>query len=95
LLSKALSNINKYLNFPISGQEEAPRAYIALTRNAKGRVTEKDIQKWLEERASRHKWLTGGVAFVDEVPRLASGKIQRKTVKAWAKQDGAATRPKL
>lgn len=31
--------------------------------------------------------MVGGVVFVDEVPKLASGKIQRKTMRDWAKRD--------
>jgi acyl-coenzyme A synthetase/AMP-(fatty) acid ligase len=31
--------------------------------------------------------LAGGVVFIDEVPKLASGKIQRKTMRDWAKRD--------
>jgi 4-coumarate--CoA ligase len=31
--------------------------------------------------------LVGGVAFIPEVPRLPSGKIQRKVMKEWAKRD--------
>jgi 4-coumarate--CoA ligase len=41
-------------------------------------------------RLARHKWLEGGVVFVDEVPRLASGKIKRKVMKEWAKRDAEA-----
>jgi 4-coumarate--CoA ligase len=29
----------------------------------------------------------GGVTFVDEVPKLASGKIQRKVMREWSKKD--------
>lgn len=34
-----------------------------------------------------YKWLAGGVVRVDEVPKLASGKIQRRVVREWAKRD--------
>lgn len=36
---------------------------------------------------TKHKWLVGGVAFIDDVPKLASGKIQRKVMREWAKKD--------
>ena len=38
---------------------------------------------------AKHKRLVGGVVFVEEVPKLASGKIQRKTMREWAKRDAA------
>jgi 4-coumarate--CoA ligase len=62
-------------------------------------VSPKDIQEWMKPRVAKHKLLTGGVVFIDEVPKLASGKIQRKTMREWAKKDAAelekATKPKL
>lgn len=48
------------------------------------------IKAWMETRVAKHKRLTGGVVFVDEVPRLASGKIQRKVMREWAKRDASA-----
>ncbi|KAI4737148.1 4-coumarate-CoA ligase, partial [Aureobasidium sp. EXF-12298] len=67
--------------------EEWPRAYVQLRDQAKGRVTAKDIQDWIAARKAKHKHLVGGVMFVDEVPKLASGKIQRKVLREWAKRD--------
>ncbi|KAJ9402536.1 hypothetical protein DTO282F9_732 [Paecilomyces variotii] len=67
--------------------EERPRAYVSLQPRAKGKISEDDIVKFVGERVAKHKRLTGGVSFVDEVPRLASGKILRKVVKEWAKRD--------
>lgn len=43
---------------------------------------------------AKHKRLVGGVVFVDEVPKLASGKIQRKTMREWAKRDAAVLEKK-
>lgn len=52
-----------------------------------GRVSEAQIQEWLKPRVAKHKALRGGVAFVQEIPKLASGKIIRKTTKEWSKRD--------
>ena len=67
--------------------EEWPRAYVALKDESKGKVSAKQIQDWMKGRVAKHKLLVGGVAFVDEVPKLASGKIQRKVMREWAKRD--------
>ena len=75
--------------------EEFPRAYVALTEEAKGKVTEKQIQEWMKDKVAKHKLLVGGVAFVDEVPKLASGKIQRKLMRDWAKRDAPEVEKKL
>ena len=67
--------------------EEWPRAYVMLKEDSEGRVTEQDIQSWIKTRVAKHKWLAGGVALVDEVPKSASGKILRKIMREWAKKD--------
>lgn len=72
-----------------SGNDEWPRAYISLQASSKGSVSAKDIQDWIAARVSKHKRLEGGVAFVDEVPKLPSGKIVRKLMREWAKRDAA------
>lgn len=41
----------------------------------------------MNAKVAKHKQLVGGIVFVDEVPKLPSGKIVRKVVKQWAKRD--------
>lgn len=67
--------------------EEWPRAYVTLKDESKGKVTASQIQLWIKSRVAKHKQLVGGVKFIDEVPKLASGKIQRKLMRDWAKRD--------
>ena len=67
--------------------EEWPRAYVTLKEKSKGHVTEAQVQQWIKSRVAKHKQLVGGVRFIDEVPKLASGKIQRKVMRDWAKRD--------
>lgn len=69
--------------------EEWPRAYVALKDHAKGKVTSRQIQDWMKGKVAKHKQLVGGVVFIDEVPKLASGKIQRKVMREWSKRDAA------
>jgi 4-coumarate--CoA ligase len=58
-----------------------------LKPEANGKISEADLKQFVEERVAKHKQLIGGVAFVDEVPKLASGKIVRKLMKEWSKRD--------
>lgn len=44
-----------------------PRAYVVLGEGEQ--ASEKEIQKWMEQHVSRHKYLTGGVKFVDAIPK--------------------------
>ncbi|KAK2745557.1 hypothetical protein FQN57_003682 [Myotisia sp. PD_48] len=79
--------------------EEWPRAYISLKDYAKGKINEQSIHDFMKGRVAKHKQLAGGIMFVDEVPKLQSGKIVRKLLKEWAKRDAAAMegkpRPKI
>lgn len=60
---------------------EAPKAFI-VRRNAN--LTEKTIEKFVAEQVSSHKHLSGGVNFIDAIPKTASGKILRKELKKIA-----------
>jgi acyl-coenzyme A synthetase/AMP-(fatty) acid ligase len=65
--------------------EESPRAYVVPRTNRKSIAPE--LQRFVAGRVSKHKRLAGGVKFVDAIPRLASGKIIRRVLKEWAKDD--------
>ena len=67
------------------GGEELPRAYIV--RQGGASVTERDIQRFMQEKTSRNKWLAGGVTFVDMIPKNPSGKILRKLLREQSKTE--------
>jgi acyl-coenzyme A synthetase/AMP-(fatty) acid ligase len=58
---------------------QVPKAYVVLragiTPDAAMAIS---IQSFVRERASRAKWLRGGVAFLETIPKSASGKILRR-----------------
>jgi 4-coumarate--CoA ligase len=57
---------------------EVPRAFVALRPGAEDcPKTAEDIQHYIKQRMSDHKQLRGGVAFVQSIPRLLSGKVWR------------------
>jgi len=70
-----------------SDHEELPRAYVTLKLEHKDASSEWDIEQWMAERVAKHKRLSGGVVFIEEVPKSPSGKIQRKVLREWAKGD--------
>lgn len=49
------------------GFDEAPRAYVVLTEGKQ--ATEQEIQDWTAKQVAPHKRLTGGVRFVDAIPK--------------------------
>ncbi|KAK5073520.1 hypothetical protein LTR64_007343 [Lithohypha guttulata] len=62
-----------------NGVDEVPRAYVVRrkkTREAE-MVTANEVYQFARERLASYKALDGGVCFVEDIPRTASGKIQR------------------
>ena len=67
---------------------EVPRAYVVPAKGVEGsKETEREIMEWLQAKVASHKRLRGGVRFVDEVPKSASGKILRRLLKARAQEE--------
>ena len=67
---------------------ELPRAYIVLKKGVeKSDATAKQIADWLHQKVAYHKRLRGGIRFVDEIPKSASGKILRRIFKEEAKKE--------
>jgi acyl-CoA synthetase (AMP-forming)/AMP-acid ligase II len=73
---------------PVPDEEagELPRAYVVKRLDAS--LSEKDVEKFVAERASPHKKLRGGVVFVKSIPKTASGKILRREVVAMDREKG-------
>jgi 4-coumarate--CoA ligase len=71
---------------------ELPRAYIVLDKT-KGPIKDdyitfgKGVQKWMETKVARHKYLRGGVVVVDMIPKSAAGKILRRQLRERAKAE--------
>ena len=82
-------NVNDVAVIGVNDDEqhtEVPRAYVVA---AKGK-TEKDAEEivdWTAGKVANHKRLRGGVRFVDEIPKSASGKILRRLLKDQAKME--------
>jgi acyl-CoA synthetase (AMP-forming)/AMP-acid ligase II len=50
-------------------------------------MTRRDICKYVEKEKSRHKWLAGGVEFIDVIPKSPSGKILRRLLRDQDRED--------
>ncbi|KAJ6081295.1 hypothetical protein N7499_006169 [Penicillium canescens] len=60
------------------GLGEVPRAFVVRSRDpAVSRLTSEEVYNHARRHLARYKALDGGVIFVEEIPRTASGKIQR------------------
>jgi acyl-coenzyme A synthetase/AMP-(fatty) acid ligase len=60
------------------GKGEVPRAFIVRSLDPKvARLTADEVYTFARKQLASYKALDGGVLFVEEIPRTASGKIQR------------------
>ncbi|KAI8141384.1 hypothetical protein BJV82DRAFT_580395 [Fennellomyces sp. T-0311] len=62
---------------------EVPLAFVTLPDNLKNEASTlpAKIRDWVNERVANHKRLRGGVRVIDEIPKSAAGKIQRRDMK--------------
>ncbi|CCD54855.1 similar to 4-coumarate-CoA ligase [Botrytis cinerea T4] len=72
---------------------EMPRAYVVKRPGEESKnLKEKDVKEWCGERLARYKELTGGVKFVEAIPKNASGKILKRTLREQADKEGKMAR---
>lgn len=67
---------------------ELPRAYIVPKEGLGQTDAEANaVIDWLGKRVAGHKKLRGGVKWIDEIPKSASGKILRRVLKVKAQEE--------
>lgn len=75
---------------PDDAAGEIPKAFVVKSSSVgledNDRMVQRDIQKHVEEHKARHKWLKGGVEFVDVIPKSPSGKILRRLLRDKEKE---------
>jgi len=61
---------------------EVPKAFVvkspSVSLEESDRMLSRDIAKHVEKHKARYKWITGGVEFIDVIPKSPSGKILRR-----------------
>lgn len=65
-----------------SDNDERPRAYIVLKPGHSANADE--IAQFMDDKVSPTKRITGGVVFLDAIPKNPSGKILRKALREQA-----------
>jgi 4-coumarate--CoA ligase len=72
---------------------ERPKAFVVLRDRTAGAVSaRKSLHAFVCSKVSRHKWLNGGIEFVDSIPKSVSGKILRRTLKERENAAGPAAK---
>ena len=70
------------IGMPTDDGDERPRAFIVRQVGPAGeKLAEADVKKFIEEKVVRYKRLTGGVEFLDAIPKNPSGKILRRQLR--------------
>ena len=64
-----------------SRDDRVPRAWVVLSPAGLALGTSEVtrlLDTWVRERLSRYKWLTGGIAVVQDIPKNPTGKVMRR-----------------
>lgn len=84
------------VSLPGAPDIELPRAYVVRRPGNEGLLLDEEtVKSHCREKLSSYKSLTGGVHFVDSIPKTASGKILKRVLKEQAKAELQAQRPKI
>ncbi|XP_065222090.1 uncharacterized protein LOC135846750 [Planococcus citri] len=70
------------IGVPDDAAGELPTAFVV--RKPQSSISENDLKQYVSDKVSPHKWLRGGVRFVDEIPKNSSGKILRRKLRELA-----------
>lgn len=69
---------------------EVPKAFVVKSSSVDPKTSDEELQReisaYVEKTKSRHKWLKGGVEFIDAVPKSPSGKILRRFLRDQEKE---------
>lgn len=64
---------------------ELPKAFVVKSQEVgledSDALLIRQIKKHVEKEKARHKWLAGGVEFIDVIPKSPSGKILRRMLR--------------
>jgi len=75
---------------PDDAAGEVPKAFVVKSSSVgleeSDKVVAHDIAKHVQDHKSRHKWLKGGVEFIDVIPKSPSGKILRRLLRDKEKE---------
>lgn len=71
------------IGIPDEAAGEVPKAFVVKSPLATqdDALTITAIKKHVEDHKARHKWLKGGVEFLDIIPKSPSGKILRRLLR--------------
>ena len=78
------------LGIPGKDDSELPRAYVV--RREGTNIQASGVQGFMKEQLAGYKQLVGGVSFINEIPKLPSGKILKRVLREMVKQESSDRR---
>jgi len=70
---------------PDEAAGEVPKAFVVKSASVgleeSDLMVKREIARHVEKEKSRHKWLKGGIEFIDVIPKNTSGKILRRLLR--------------
>ncbi|KAF2014491.1 acetyl-CoA synthetase-like protein [Aaosphaeria arxii CBS 175.79] len=66
-------------------EDESPRAYVV--RRLGSDISEEEVKRYVSDTLAAYKQLTGGVVFLDEIPKSPSGKILKRVLREQAQRE--------
>lgn len=67
------------VGIPHDRNGEAPKAFVVKRKESQ--IDEEDIKRFVADKVVEYKQLTGGVNFLDAIPKNTTGKILRREIK--------------
>lgn len=99
LLTHPYVNDCAVIPIPDDRAGEVPKAFVVKSPQVgleeSDRMVARAIEKHVEEHKSRHKWLKGGIEFIDVIPKSPSGKILRRLLRDKEKEKRRSQGAKL
>lgn len=90
LLTHPAVNDCAVIQIPNEKTGEVPKAFVVKSPSVgleeNDRILAREIQKHVEQHKARYKWISGGIEFVDEIPKSPSGKILRRLLRDKEKE---------
>jgi acyl-CoA synthetase (AMP-forming)/AMP-acid ligase II len=85
------------IKHPVEKDVELPRAYVVRRKESpeSSKLDEEAVKKYCAERLAKYKELTGGVVFLDAIPKNASGKILKRTLREMVVAESRSTQSRL
>eukprot|EP01011_Urceolus_sp_BLP5_P005846 TRINITY_DN581_c0_g1_i1.p1 TRINITY_DN581_c0_g1~~TRINITY_DN581_c0_g1_i1.p1 ORF type:complete len:579 (+),score=60.08 TRINITY_DN581_c0_g1_i1:319-2055(+) len=84
------------IGVPAEREGEVPKAFIVksprVSLEESDSMLRRDIGRHVQRHMARHKWLKGGVEFIDAVPKSPSGKILRRVIREQERTRAEADR---